>query len=263
MKPLILITNDDGVLSPGLLASAEAASAFGDVLVVAPRVQQTGMGRSFPRFDDLGKIDIVPAIIGGKEVETYAVYGSPATACAYGIMEIAPRKPDLCISGINYGENVGLNISCSGTLGAAFEADSHNIPAIAFSREVPHEMQHMHELPVLNWENEIEIERKILKTIFENGMGENVCVWNINIPENATVETEIRITRQARQSCFIFDRPPKRDWNSGYRLPSRFELLGEMKPDEDVYAIYKDKVISATPLTWDMTVSMQGHHFYK
>ena len=135
MKPLIIVTNDDGVYSPGLCAAAEAVQDLGDLLVVAPRFQQTSMGRSFPKSKDVGIIEKIKIMLNGCEIEAYGVHGSPAHAVSHGILELAYRKPDLCISGINYGENLGLSISCSGTIGAAFEADSYDIPSIAISRQ--------------------------------------------------------------------------------------------------------------------------------
>lgn len=134
MKPLILITNDDGVYSPGLIA-AEAVQYLGDLLIVAPRFQQTSMGRSFPKSDDVGVIEKMRVMVNGAEIDAYGVHGSPAHAVSHGILELAYKKPDLCISGINYGENLGLSLTCSGTIGAALEADSYEIPSIAVSRQ--------------------------------------------------------------------------------------------------------------------------------
>ena len=130
-RPLILVTNDDGIHSPGLYAAAQAAAKIGDVLIAAPHTQQTGMGRSFPRCPDDGiieEIDVQERMreefwyeeMYDGEIRAYAVHGSPARAVAHGVLELADRKPDLCVSGINYGENLGTCLTCSGTMGALF-----------------------------------------------------------------------------------------------------------------------------------------------
>ena len=90
MKPLILVTNDDGIHSLGLAAAARAAMRVGDVVISAPNEQQTAMGRAYPLRDDIGVIDTIQLDIGlDHPVEAYAVHGSPGYAAAYGIWEIA------------------------------------------------------------------------------------------------------------------------------------------------------------------------------
>ena len=140
-RPLILVTNDDGINSPGLAAAARGALKVGDVVIAAPNVQQTAMGRAYPHREDLGVIDIVSIDIGLDEpVEAYAVHGSPGYAAAYGVAEICPkikgRKPDITISGINTGANCGSSITSSGTIGAALESVDMGVPALAMSLEI-------------------------------------------------------------------------------------------------------------------------------
>ena len=107
----IMITNDDGIQSEGLLAAVRAAKEFGEVIVVAPAKQQTAMGRAYPRTKDMGIIRKVD-----YEVEAYAVNGSPGYCAAFGLLEILDTLPDLVISGINFGCNMGMSLTCSGTL---------------------------------------------------------------------------------------------------------------------------------------------------
>ena len=91
-RPLILVTNDDGIDSPGLAAAARAALRVGDVVIAAPNEQQTAMGRAYPGREDLGIIDTVRIDIGLREpADAYAVHGSPGYTAAYGIAEIAPK----------------------------------------------------------------------------------------------------------------------------------------------------------------------------
>ena len=93
MQPLIFLTNDDGIHSPGLRAAPEAVLDFGDVLIVAPRFQQTAMSRSLPIAADNGIIEPFEVTVGGTESTIYGTYGSPAQAVKHAILELAPRKP--------------------------------------------------------------------------------------------------------------------------------------------------------------------------
>jgi 5'-nucleotidase len=117
----ILLTNDDGIESPGLWAAARALSSIGFVTIAAPREQTSASGRSLPRSSD-GIIEVRKLQIGSQEWDTYAIVGSPAQAVLHAVLEIMPQRPDLVVSGINYGENIGTAITLSGTVGAALEA---------------------------------------------------------------------------------------------------------------------------------------------
>lgn len=254
MKPLILVTNDDGIYSPGLCAAAEAVHDLGDLLIVAPRFQQTSMGRSFPKSKDVGIIEEVKLIVNEHKIVAYGVHGSPAQAVSYGVLELAHRKPDLCISGINYGENLGLCFSCSGTLGAALEADSYDIPSIAVSKESELSIQHNSDYVAMDWEVSKKITREIASEILKNDMPAMVNILNINIPDAATINTEIRITKQSRNNYSVFKKPERRDFNKSYKLKSQLEVdVEKIEKESDIYAFYFDKVISITPITWNMT----------
>jgi len=126
-KPQILLTNDDGIDSPGLWAAAESLSEIGYVWVAAPRDQYSAAGRSMPLSSD-GLIHIKELVVNGKEWKIYAVGGSPAQTVQHAIFEIMPTKPDIVVSGINYGLNLGQGITVSGTVGAAMEAASFREP---------------------------------------------------------------------------------------------------------------------------------------
>src|SRR5512135_2058618 len=133
-KRQILLTNDDGIHSPGLWAAAEALSDLGYVTVAAPRDQSSGAGRSLPMSSD-GIIRPENLRVRGKDWTVYAVGGTPAQAVLHGILDIMPQKPDLVVSGINYGENVATGVTISGTVGAAMEGASLGIPSMAVSLE--------------------------------------------------------------------------------------------------------------------------------
>ena len=120
-RPLILLTNDDGIDSPGLHAVMEAVADLGELLVVAPISQQTAAGRSYPIA--LSKaIHQTEIYYNGQQYPAYKVDASPAQAVTLAVRELATRPIDLCISGINYGENLGSGVTISGTVGAALDA---------------------------------------------------------------------------------------------------------------------------------------------
>ncbi len=258
MKPLILITNDDGVYSPGLWAVAEAVQELGDLLIVAPMFQQTGMGRSLPKDGSVGIIKKVKIIVNGRKIDAFGVYGSPALAVSHGVLELTDRKPDLCISGINYGENLGLSLTCSGTLGAAFEADSHGIPSIAVSREVDLSIQHSHEYKSMDWEAAKNVTKQIAREVLKSGFPDGVRILNINVPDSATCKTEVRFTTQSRNSHSVFIRPEKRDLGTSYILKSKLDVdIEKTEKCSDIYAFLFDKVISITPLTCDLSTKIK------
>ena len=125
----ILLTNDDGIFAPGIAAAYRELTKLGDITVVAPADRMSGAGHSITVFEPLvcEKVEIEDQFGG------YSVSGSPADCVKLAIMELCPKKPDLVISGINNGANVGINVYYSGTVAAAMEAVFYRIPAIAVS----------------------------------------------------------------------------------------------------------------------------------
>src|SRR5215204_4023321 len=133
-KPQILLTNDDGIRSPGLWAAAKALSKLGYVTVTAPREQSSGAGRSLPNTSD-GIIEEKRVQVNGQEWTVFSIGGTPAQTVLHGVYEVMKTKPDLVVSGINYGENVATGVTISGTVGAAMEGASLGIPSMAVSLE--------------------------------------------------------------------------------------------------------------------------------
>jgi len=132
----ILLTNDDGIQSPGIWAAAEALSKLGFVTLAAPRDQASSTGRSMLLTSD-GRIHSNTLRIGNQDWQAYAVGGTPAQTVMHAVLEImADNPPDLVVSGINYGENVGDIITISGTVGAAMEGASLGIPSMAVSLQL-------------------------------------------------------------------------------------------------------------------------------
>lgn len=252
-RPLILITNDDGINSPGILAAAEAVDDLGDILIVAPQKQQSGMGRAFLRQEETGKIIQVELKGEKKFFKGYGVYGTPAFSVAHAVLELSDRRPFICISGINYGENLGTVLTCSGTVGATLEAVTYGIPAIAISLETQIGVQRLEKFEKLDFTNAQKVLRECMKRILKSGMKQGVDILNINVPNEAT--DKWKWTVQSRQNYFEFLKPKKRDFSQAYELQTvrkvRTDLL---EKNSDVYAVYVERITSVTPLSINMTV---------
>lgn len=251
--PLILFTNDDGIASPGLWALAEAFAGVGDLLVVAPREQQSGMGRSLPGFSK-GRIYPWDVPLHIPNCKAYAVDGTPAQAVQHGVLELADRKPALLVSGINYGDNTGNGVTISGTVGAAIEAASLDIRAIAISQQTPFDL-HLSYSDDVNFKPAAAFARQFGEFLLTHrALPDDVDILKIDVPWEATEQTEWRITRLSRRRVYWPTRPERtgitRTGKLGYRFnadPARAE------PDSDVYALMHDKVVSVTPMSLDMT----------
>jgi 5'-nucleotidase len=255
-RPLILITNDDGVRSPGLAAAAAAARPLGDLLIVAPRRQQTTMGRAFPAGRGVGRIEATTIGVEGDSVPAFAVSGSPAQAVAHGLLELADRRPALCISGVNYGENVGLSLTCSGTLGAALEAHSHGVPAIAVSLQTPLRLMRTRTYPALDWSLAVRTTRRPAKQALQRGLPPETAILNVNVPHGAAADCRLRLTRQSRMSASVFAAPGRRPLDAPFWLRTIVSpRLDQAEPDSDIRALLIDSMISITPLGWDMSAN--------
>lgn len=251
--PLILVTNDDGIQSPGLHAAAEAVSDLGDLLLVAPATQQTSMSRAFTHDADAGVIERVDVMVGDRAVTAYAVSGSPALAVTHAILELAERPVGLCVSGINYGENIGGSLAVSGTIGAAMQAGSHGIPGIAVSITV--QINQWRTFGTLDWTAAKHFTRLLATQVLAEGLPDGVSVLNLNVPQSATTGTELRKTAQSGQPYYVRRRAkPGRRLDQPYRLPVDIVVDRDtLEPGTDIYAVVHDQVASVTPLTWRMS----------
>ncbi len=254
-RPLILLTNDDGIHSPGLHAVAEAVYDLGELLIAAPATQQTGMGRGSPPVID-GTVDEVVLSVGGHDLKGYAISGSPAQSVLYGVLVIAERRPDLVISGINYGENLGTCVTISGTVGAALQAAELGIPGLAVSLETDrsYHYESRGERRV-DWGAAAHATRRFAEAMLGRQMPFDVDVLKIDVPDDATPQTPWRLTRQSRQAYYEIYRPnakPAAGMQVGldYRINVNWETLA---PDSDIYALARDRVIAVTPLSQDLT----------
>jgi 5'-nucleotidase len=261
-RPLVLLTNDDGIQSPGLWAAAEGLQACGDVCIVAPREQCTSTGRSNPSTSD-GIISDSSRIINGTKIQGYAVGASPAQAVHFAMLEILPQKPDLVVSGINYGCNTGVDITRSGTIGAALEGASYGIPSLAVSVETSAEMTFSYSTGV-DFSTSAFFTRMFAQRLLANGMQEDVSVLKIEIPANATTATPWEITTLSQASLYLPD-IQKRPNGS---VPTKFSWklqhdLSVFPIGSDAHTVFVKRLVAVTPLSLDLTSRINLDQFEK
>ena len=251
-RPLILLTNDDGIRSPALWAAAEALSEIGFVTVAAPREQSSGAGRSMPVTSD-GRLAEEQVDIRGKKWKVYAVGGSPAQAVQHGILELMPRQPDLVVAGINYGENLTTGITVSGTVGAALEGASFGVPALAVSLEVPAEYYLTHS-DTIDFRVAKYFTSYFARVLIDMQPQADVDVLKVDIPSDASETTEWRVTRLSRQKYYVPVVSPRARLEDPSRIQFQIELdRDKVETDSDVYALCIDRMVSVTPLSLDTT----------
>ncbi|WP_100610068.1 5'/3'-nucleotidase SurE [Confluentibacter lentus] len=244
-KPLILVTNDDGISAPGLRTLIKVMNTLGDVVVVAPDSPQSGMGHAIT-LDSMLYAERV-TLDDGPQKE-YSCSGTPADCVKLAIREILDRRPDLCVSGINHGSNSSINVIYSGTMSAAIEAGIEGIPAIGFS------------LLDYAWSANFEACKNFVKTITENALKQglpNGVVLNVNIPNLTEKQIKgIKVCRQAKANWVEeFDKRKNPQGKDYYWLSGKFVNLdgGE---DTDEWAL-ENGYVSLVPVQFDLT----AHHF--
>lgn len=248
----ILLTNDDSIHSPGLWAAAEALDPLGFVHVVAPREQQTGTGHSMPMHSS-GHIEELTLHVNGRDWKVFAVDGSPGQAVVHGIYDVIDGMPDFVVSGINYGENVGAGITISGTIGAALEAASFGIPALAVSLQTTPEY-HLSLSDDISFHTAGFFTHLIASKMLENKLPEDVDLIKLDIPEDATPETPWVLTRQSRQR-YYFPKTTTRK-SSANHSPMDYEIRyrpQDLEKGSDLHVLLVEKKVSVTPMSIDMT----------
>ena len=241
-RPLILVTNDDGITAGGIAALVEVAKEFGDVLVVAPDSPQSAQGHaitiSVPVF--VRESDAL-----GEDIEAYECSGTPVDCVklAKSVL-LNGRTPDLCLSGINHGSNAAINILYSGTLSAAMEASLEGIPSIGFS--------------FLNYRADADFGvclpyvRRLVEFVLTNGMAEG-SLYNVNIPDLPAGEIRgLKVCRQAEarwvEEYVRAEDPRGRPY---YWLTGRF-VNEDARTDTDAYAL-EHGYVSLVPSLHDLT----------
>ena len=252
-KPNILITNDDGIESPGLLALANELADLGNIWMVAPAQQFSGAGRASLMFAK-GIIEERKKFIAGKEQTVYAVDGMPAQAIHHGVLEICPEKPDLVVSGINYGENLSTDVTISGTVGAALEGASWGIPSLAVSIELMDITKFLDHSNTVDFSITAWFARQFAEALLKKKMPEDVQVLKLDVPFDATKETPWQITHLGRNRVFTPEVEPR----ESFANPVKFNFVmhaNRERFDEgsDVIVLKKDRIVSVTPLSLDLT----------
>lgn len=246
------MTNDDGILSPGLWAAAASLSKLGFVTVTAPREQSSGAGRSLPNTSD-GIIQEQRVQVNGQEWTVFSVGGTPAQTVLHGVLEVMQQKPDLVVSGINYGENVATGVTISGTVGAAMEGASLGIPSMAVSLEAEPKY-HLSYSKELSFLVAAEFALRIARLLLEKQLPPDVDLLKVDVPSDATVDTPWQFTRVSRQRYYEPIPPVRSDWSK--RVLIDYREAGELEheaEDTDVYVLRKKRMVSVSPLSLDLT----------
>lgn len=251
-KELILVTNDDGITSPGLRAAVRAAALLGEPFVVAPRRQWSGAGRSLPPGAGW-EVQPCPFELDGQTVTAYQIEGTPAMAVTRALLELVPRLPALLISGINYGENLGSDVTVSGTVGAALQGAALGIPAMAVSLQTPKET-HNSPSDAIDFTVAVHFTQFFGRRMLERPLPFDVDVLKIDLPAGVTVETPWRLTRLSRYPYFV---PVlAASGKEGKAIIVDYSPLAQIErteQDSDIYALAIDRVVSVTPLSLDLT----------
>jgi 5'-nucleotidase len=249
-QPLIVVTNDDGISSRGLWAVVEALLPLGEILVVAPDHQWSGGGRSMPP-NVTGRITDASRRVGNRWVVAYGVDASPALSVDHAVLELAPRRPSLVVSGINFGSNLGIEVTISGTVGAALEGGAFGIPSLAVSLEME-PAYHLTGDACADYTAAKAFTRQFAQLLLENGTVPDMDALNVNVPADATLSTPWRMTRLSRERYFDPVAPDRANGKGrpGYKVIS--DPL-QSEPDSDIWAMMIDHVVAVTPLSLDLT----------
>ncbi len=242
-KPLILISNDDGITAPGIKALIEAMKPLGELVIVAPDSPQSGMGHAVTISKPLrlDKTDFY------GDITAYQCSGTPADCVKLAVDKVLHRKPDLLVSGINHGSNSSINVLYSGTMSAAMEGAIEGIPSAGFS--------------LCNYAYDADfslaqkIAQQIAKNIIQNGLPVGTLL-NVNIPNvDAASLKGVRICRQANakwQEEFDERRDP--NGRRYFWLTGKF-INNDKGEDTDEWAL-ANQFASVVPVHFDLT----AHH---
>ena len=245
-KPLILVTNDDGITAPGLRMLVSIMKTIGEVVVVAPDSPQSGMGHAITLDSTLYSKKLT-IDLDSDGIDEYSCSGTPADCVKLALQELLPKKPDICVSGINHGSNSSINVIYSGTMSAAIEAGIEGIPAIGFS------------LCDYTWEADFSQAKNFIFAIVTQALKNGIpkgTVLNVNIPKLKKNKIKgIKICRQAKANWKEkFDKRTNPMGKDYYWLTGEFLLLDKGE-DTDEWAL-ANGYISVVPTHFDLT----AHH---
>lgn len=242
-KPLILITNDDGITAPGIAHLVSLAKKLGNVFVVAPDKPQSGMGHAIT-INSTIRVNATRHYLKSHE---FSCSGTPVDCVKMAINKLMPRRPDLILSGINHGSNLSINVIYSGTMSAAVEGAVEGIPSIGFSLcDYGHEADFTQSSKLVS---------QIIADTLKHKLPKGVCL-NVNIPKLKKDELKgIKVCRQADAMWEEeFDERKDPYGRSYYWLTGKFVNFEPKAKDTDVWA-NENGYISVVPTHADMTAT--------
>lgn len=228
----ILVSNDDGVRAPGILAVATALRSLGEVTIVAPAENQSGKGHSITIYEPIFRDEVVLA--GG--LRATSLTATPASTVKVALTNILKQRPDLVVSGINRGWNLGLSAYVSGTAGAAREAASHGIPAIASSLG----------MPATDYGAAAEATLRVAQHVKANGLPPGAFL-NVNVPARAQALKGLLITTQSMTSGGVESFAEQKHPNGRTFYWNVYDEGGTAAEGTDVWAVTQGYV-SVTPM---------------
>jgi len=238
--PNILITNDDGIHAPGLRALAAAMGDLGTITIVAPSHERSASAQSLTLRQ--------PIYCDQIAEREYAIEGTPADAMIVAFHTLLKEKPDIAVSGINRGGNVGENIYYSGTVGAAMEAAINRIPAVAVSV--------VYRRREYSFDPAAKFMHLLVPLVLRQGLPEGVLL-NVNVPQDWS--GEVRITRQSSKITRNVLVPGSDPRGRRYFWLSEQQFIEGIEPDTD-HAAIRDRAVSITPLEIDHTHDRSLEH---
>jgi 5'-nucleotidase len=239
-KPVIFITNDDGIEAPGIQALVGKMREFGEIVVVAPAKAMSGVGHAITMREPI----LVEEYFGYEGIKAFQVHGTPVDCVKYALAEVFDTFPDLLVSGINHGSNATVNLLYSGTMAAAKEGAIAGITSVGFSSTNYNEDGDL-SAPLV-------VVDHVIKMILNNKMPENLLL-NVNIPAlNADELKGVKITRQAKSRWIeTFKTNDSDESGKSFWLTGEFSCNDRL-PDTDQYAL-DNGYASVQPVQLDMT----------
>ncbi len=241
-RPRILVSNDDGVMAPGLAALAEALRPLGIVRIVAPDQDRSGTGHAITVHQPL---EVFTVRIAG-DFEAFAVRGTPADCVKLGVLELFAEPPDLVVAGINAGSNLGIDVIYSGTVSAAAEGTLLGIPSMAVSAVTDKSCPH--------FEPAKEVARLLAQRLLREGLPPGVLL-NVNVPDGISevarrlTWTRLGLNRRYRDA---YQRQPAPEGNHHFWLTGDADDGDRHDPSTDAGAVHMGRV-SITPVHFDLT----------
>jgi len=243
MKTIVLI-NDDGIQSSGLMAMKKRLDKLGKVVVIAPKEEISGIGKAITSAKHV-HIKEVELSDGSK---AYATDGTPADSYLLGVNKVLKHSPELVVAGINLGPNLGIDdFLNSGTLGAAIEAGIHGVPAIAVSyckQTISDRKADKARITIQELELTASLAQKIVEFVLEKGMPLGVDILSVNVPEKLDYR-RVKVTNLS----YVGYRDIYAEEEEGYRIGQwRLADFGDPDPETDVHVVKEEGCVSITPI---------------